>query len=223
MTTVEPTGEPQFNQPANRPDVIMRAPRPSEFLDPANAAFNKAFKEYLWAPERWVKGQYLGIGSKPLVFDENHPWTRLIKEKSDYYKMRKGLVERVHKEDKAGTVSSLIGWRPSKNMRALRWDEEADKKPLWQPLYDTFIYATGLDLKSTGSVKGDVVITKVDRGNRTFTMEVTLTDELRSGSMLRVPGKVPIIGDYEILKDNSTGALFYSLPLKWQWTETLHY
>jgi hypothetical protein len=223
MITVDPTAEMRFSEPPGSTQPIMRRATPSELLDSANEEFDKAAKQYLWAPERWVEGKYLGISRPPLTFNEDNPWTQVIKENPIYQRMRKGMVKRVLEEEKAGTLDTLIGWRPSNGLRALKWDEEADDAPEWQPLYDAFQYAAGLDLKSTGSVNADLVITNVDRGNRTFTLEVTLTDELRSGSMTRVPGWVPGLGKYEFMKDNSTGPLFYSLPLKWHWTETLRY
>ncbi len=221
---VDPTPKKQMPLPPGTP--VMEALKPHQLLKEANASFDEALSAYAASPAEWIVSEITGMKNKGFSYGPDHAWTKLLKLKPVYERMRYGpnsISAWAAKKDKEGTLDQYVGWKGSPEKPGLTWDDSADDGPWHQPVNDVINYVTGSKLKTSGSVEADIVVTHVDHGNRTITFEVNAHDELRAGSMARVPGKTLLIGDQEMLEDNSKGPFLYTTPLRWKWTETVNY
>ncbi|WP_345738999.1 hypothetical protein [Prosthecobacter algae] len=221
---VDPTPKKQMPLPPGTP--VMEALKPHQLLKEANASFDEALSAYSASPAEWIVNEITGMKNKGFSYGPDHAWTKLLKLKPVYERMRYGpnsISAWAAKKDKEGTLDQYVGWKGSPEKPGLTWDDSADDGPWYQPANDVINYVTGSKLKTSGSVEADIVITHVDHGNRTITFEVNAHDKLRAGSMARVPGKTLLIGDQEMLEDNSKGPFLYTTPLRWKWTETVNY
>ena len=216
---VQPTEK--IKRPLQPGSTVLEAAKPHHLLKDANAAFDEALSAYVASPVEWIVDGITGNKNEGFSYGPDHPWTKVLKAKPIYGRMRygpKSISEWATIKDKEGTLDQFIGWTGEPGKRGLKWDEIADESPWYQPIKDAGNYATGSELKSSGSVNADIVITHVDHGNRTVTFEVNAYDELRAGSMSRIPGS-----DNAILKDNPMGPFLYTTPMRWKWTETVKY
>ena len=140
-------------------------------------------------------------------FENNHPWTREISKKPVYDRLR----DRVKQEMRSQCAKKCCGYFSGK------WDDSADDSPPWQFATDGFNYLLGYELKSTGSVKGTFIAYSECNGKALLI--VRLRDELRAGSMLRIPGFVPFIGDMELADDDALNMV----KIVWEWHETVNF
>ena len=170
-------------------------------LSEANQEFNDALSGMF--DESKARVQYKFYGN-------DHPWTKQMKIKPEYERMRNNIREKMRNRCKGlSTGGSLYSGI---------WNVSSDDLPWWQFISDVINYRNGSDLKSTGSVTG-VFASYGDCCTKKAIVVVRLRDELRAGSATRIPGWVPIIGDYEILDDNFLNVI----KLRWDWHETIEF
>jgi RHS repeat-associated protein len=169
-------------------------------IDAANDEFDRVFDHMFHPLSRRLSRTY----------GNDHPWTKHMKKKPVYDRMRNHIKKELRSRCNDNPESIVV--------YSGKWDDSADDHPWWQFAADLWIYATGSSVTSTGSVKGRftaVANCKKCEGD----IFVTLNDALRAGSMTRIPGKIPIIGDKEILNDN----VLNIVDLTWMWNEKISF
>lgn len=163
--------------------------------------------------------RYFVYGPDTLFFGPNEPWTKEMKKKPVYERLRQYMKTRSNQECNKKWNNDGQGFVG----RELKWDDNADDQPWYQPLRDGLNYVFGFELKSTGSVYGEVKILSINCCCGSVTYRVNLSDKFRAGSMARIPARSPVWPNVELLPDfdGPGGFLFKTVAVNWEWEETI--